>query len=71
MSREINSTFFNRWVDLGNGNLALADEIIGQDFVGHFPPTTSLPNEVMHLAATVQDKFFVGNAYCKSHITML
>jgi hypothetical protein len=46
MSREINSTLFNRWIELWNGNLALADEIIGQDFAGHFPPTVSHPNEV-------------------------
>ena len=39
-------TLLNCWIELWKGNLSLIDEFIGSDFVGHFPPTTSHPNEV-------------------------
>ena len=46
MSRETNKMLLNRWIELWNGNLALIDEIVAPEFVGHFPPTTSRPNKV-------------------------
>lgn len=32
------TTLWNRWADLWNGDLALADQIISPDFVAHFVP---------------------------------
>lgn len=46
MSREGNKILLNRWIELWNGNLALTKEIVGPGFIGHFPLTTSHPNEV-------------------------
>ncbi len=46
MSKETNVALLSQWLELWSGNLALADEIIGPNFVGHFPPTTSRSNEV-------------------------
>jgi predicted ester cyclase len=34
------TTLWNRWSDLWNGDLALADQIIAPDFVAHFVPLT-------------------------------
>jgi predicted ester cyclase len=46
MTRERSKILLNRWIELWNGNLLFIDEIVGPEFVGHFPPTTSRPNEV-------------------------
>jgi predicted ester cyclase len=46
MSKETNRVLLDRWIELWSGNLAVADEIIGPGFVGHFPPTTSRSNEI-------------------------
>lgn len=46
MSKETNRALLDRWIELWSGNLAVADEIIGPSFVGHFPPTTSRSNEI-------------------------
>jgi predicted ester cyclase len=54
MSKETNRALLDRWIELWSGNLAVADEIIGPGFVGHFPPTTSRSNEI-HGSAALQE----------------
>jgi predicted ester cyclase len=51
MSKETNRALLDRWIELWNGNLTVADEIIGPGFVSHFPPTTSRSNEIQGSAA--------------------
>ncbi len=46
MSRQTNESLLNQWIELWSGKLALAEEIIGPDFVAHFPSTVNNPNEV-------------------------
>jgi predicted ester cyclase len=46
MSVQTNRELWNRWSELWNGNLAIADEIISPDFISHFAPMASSPSEV-------------------------
>jgi predicted ester cyclase len=54
MSKETNRALLDRWLELWSGNLAVADEIVGPGFVGHFPPTTSRSNEI-HGSVALQE----------------
>lgn len=44
MSLEANQELWNRWSEVWNGNLTLADEIIASNFVAHFTAAFALPD---------------------------
>lgn len=46
-----NEALWASWLELWNGNLALAEEIVGPGFVAHFAPLGSSPAEVRGPAA--------------------
>ena len=41
-----NKSVWGLWVELWNGNLSIADEIVATDFVAHFAPAGNSPAEV-------------------------
>ena len=46
MPAQDNKALWEPWLELWNGNLAVADEIITPDFVAHFAPMGYSPDEV-------------------------
>jgi predicted ester cyclase len=46
MAVQTNKDLWLPWLELWNGNLAVADEIIGPSFVAHFAPVGNSPAEV-------------------------
>ena len=46
MSSQTSKDLWKRWVELWNGNLSIADEIIAPNFVAHFAPAGASPGEV-------------------------
>ena len=46
MSSQTSKDLWKRWLELWNGNLAIADEIIAPNFVAHFAPAGTSPAEV-------------------------
>jgi len=38
MSSQTNKDLWQRWIEVWNGNLSIADEIIAPTFVAHFAP---------------------------------
>ncbi len=46
MSEHDNKALWEPWLELWNGNLAVADEIIAPGFVAHFAPAGNSPGEV-------------------------
>src|SRR5260221_9888271 len=46
MSSQTNKELWKRWIEVWNGNLSIADEIIAPTFVAHFAPATTSPAEV-------------------------
>src|SRR5206468_10254609 len=46
MSSQTNKELWKRWIEVWNGNLSIADEIIAPNFVAHFAPASTSPAEV-------------------------
>ena len=46
MSSHTNKNIWNLWMEVWNGNLSIADEIIAPKFVAHFAPAATSPAEV-------------------------
>jgi hypothetical protein len=46
MSSQTNKELWKRWIEVWNGNLSIADEIIAPTFVAHFAPAATSPAEV-------------------------
>src|SRR5258708_38489019 len=46
MSSQTNKELWKRWIEVWNGNLSIADEIIAPTFVAHFAPASTSPAEV-------------------------
>lgn len=46
MSSQTNKNLWKLWIELWNGNLSIADEIIASNFVAHFAPASTSPAEV-------------------------
>lgn len=46
MTASANKALWTPWVELWNGNLAIADEIIAPNFVAHFSPAGNSPAEI-------------------------
>ena len=45
MSTQTNKDLWQRWSELWNGNLSIADEIIAPNSVAHFAPIGASPAE--------------------------
>ncbi len=41
MSSQTNKELWKRWIEVWNGNLSIADEIIAPTFVAHFAPAST------------------------------
>ena len=54
MAAAENKALWERWADLWNGNLALAEEIIAPDFVAHAAPITGVGSDEVHGRAALQ-----------------
>src|SRR5260370_42493675 len=46
MSSQTNKDLWKRWMEVWNGNLSIADEIIAPNFVAHLAPASTSPAEV-------------------------
>ena len=46
MSSQTNKELWKRWIEVWNGNLSIADEIIAPTFVAHFAPASTSPASV-------------------------
>src|SRR2546421_10154205 len=46
MSSQTTKELWKRWIEVWNGNLSIADEIIAPTFVAHFAPASTSPAEV-------------------------
>ncbi len=46
MSSQTNKELWKHWIEVWNGNLSIADEIIAPNFVAHFAPASTSPAEV-------------------------
>ena len=46
MTTQTNKALWTPWLELWNGNLAVADEIVAPSFVAHFAPAGNSPAEV-------------------------
>ncbi len=46
MSSQTTKALWKRWIEVWNGNLSIADEIIAPTFVAHFAPASTSPAEV-------------------------
>ncbi len=43
MSSQTNKELWKHWIEVWNGNLSIADEIIAPNFVAHFAPASTSP----------------------------
>jgi len=46
MSSQTNKDLWKRWMEVWNGNVSIADEIIAPTFVAHFAPARTSPASV-------------------------
>ena len=46
MTAQDNKALWKPWLELWNGDLNVADEIVAEDFVAHFAPVGNSPGEV-------------------------